>query len=664
MKYLGENSLTHLIEKIKRFSDYNNLINKPIIPTKTSELTNDSAYATESYVDNKIAESKVANGDIVNVNEKGMFSWKHDDLTTDYEYMSNLCDYLGLTEVYQSFRWNGLDEDVVTGINYLKNNTKNNVEVGYLCGEASWYNTTDAKAHIDKIATYNNGIGANAKITKFLIDVEPWTLDLETNVWLNDYVNMLSDTYNYAKNNNLTFGVVIPFWVDTASKINNETVYKTIIDNSDEVHIMNYNRNTFDTALDNEVAYCKTSNKSIYSIAETQEPNESYGVTDDLTYYNVGLEQLNTDWQNLKDKYNYSNLNFAYHDYQAMKTLIPTIPSSDSGVTDYNELTNKPITQLTGTDTSPIYLRTLQTGAYKLNGVCSPYSGSEVYMNANNSIAYVAYFETVTAVQLFYPPYNQVQYFEVYDDNYTTTTVALNDMATKLAGIEEKANNYSLPTASANTLGGIKVGSGLSINNGVLSAISGGGNGNVSSNVINSIVVVNELPEVEVEGVLYLVKDNSTIEPDIPDVPEEEINLYYQTEQKDYTSGSGDYSISWTTDCNVTFDSKGVAMTRDRQQSSGGFALTLEAGKTYKLKAKYVSGTMTSTSGEQAYHFILIDDDTSVEYCSMTTHEMADVEKTFTAESDITITDARVSVYIYTGTLYDNLTYNISLTEV
>jgi hypothetical protein len=40
----------------------------------------------------------------------------------------------------------------------------------------------------------------------------------------------------------------------------------------------------------------------------------------------------------------------------------------------------------------------------------------------------------------------------------------------KLDGIASNANNYSLPTASASTLGGIKVGNNLSISNGVLSA--------------------------------------------------------------------------------------------------------------------------------------------------------------------------------------------------
>ena len=40
----------------------------------------------------------------------------------------------------------------------------------------------------------------------------------------------------------------------------------------------------------------------------------------------------------------------------------------------------------------------------------------------------------------------------------------------KLAGL----NNYTLPTASADTLGGVKVGAGLAINSGVLSATGGG----------------------------------------------------------------------------------------------------------------------------------------------------------------------------------------------
>lgn len=57
---------------------------------------------------------------------------------------------------------------------------------------------------------------------------------------------------------------------------------------------------------------------------------------------------------------------------------------------------------------------------------------------------------------------------ELSTNDYTTAE------KTKLSGIAEGANKYTLPTASANTLGGIKVGTGLAIDEGVLSATGGG----------------------------------------------------------------------------------------------------------------------------------------------------------------------------------------------
>ena len=59
-------------------------------------------------------------------------------------------------------------------------------------------------------------------------------------------------------------------------------------------------------------------------------------------------------------------------------------------------------------------------------------------------------------------------------DKVDGKTLSTNDYTTaekeKLAGL----TNYTLPTASATTLGGIKVGAGLAINSGVLSATGGG----------------------------------------------------------------------------------------------------------------------------------------------------------------------------------------------
>lgn len=44
--------------------DYNDLQNKPVIPTSISELTNDSNFATESFVTNKIAEAELSEKEV------------------------------------------------------------------------------------------------------------------------------------------------------------------------------------------------------------------------------------------------------------------------------------------------------------------------------------------------------------------------------------------------------------------------------------------------------------------------------------------------------------------------------------------------------------------------------------------------------------------------
>lgn len=80
------------------------------------------------------------------------------------------------------------------------------------------------------------------------------------------------------------------------------------------------------------------------------------------------------------------------------------------------------------------------------------------------------------------------------DNNYTTTE------KNKLSGVEDNANNYSLPTASTSTLGGVKVdGITITIANGVISAVGGGGTdveGNPSGTptaVLSSIRIGNDI---------------------------------------------------------------------------------------------------------------------------------------------------------------------------
>lgn len=64
--------------------------------------------------------------------------------------------------------------------------------------------------------------------------------------------------------------------------------------------------------------------------------------------------------------------------------------------------------------------------------------------------------------------------------------------------------DYTLPTASASTLGGVKVGAGLSINNGVLSANGGGGGSGEPAEYLKSAAVSGNT-------LTLTKKDNSTV---------------------------------------------------------------------------------------------------------------------------------------------------------
>lgn len=78
-------------------------------------------------------------------------------------------------------------------------------------------------------------------------------------------------------------------------------------------------------------------------------------------------------------------------------------------------------------------------------------------------------------------------------DKVTGKGLSTNDYTTEEKNKLARLENYNLPTASADTLGGVKVGAGLSITNGVLSATGGGTADAVEwNNVLNKPTKVSE----------------------------------------------------------------------------------------------------------------------------------------------------------------------------
>ena len=122
-----------------------------------------------------------------------------------------------------------------------------------------------------------------------------------------------------------------------------------------------------------------------------------------------------------------------------------------SGVSDYDLLDNKPVTNLTSTNDNTISLRDLPTGVYRLSGDFTPYAGSNYSFGfANKQLVNIITKAEGTHVQIFYPIDNTVQFMSIMvdptaEDGYSLeqTNVKLNDLQTK-----SQVVTISLPAAS------------------------------------------------------------------------------------------------------------------------------------------------------------------------------------------------------------------------
>ena len=183
----------------------------------------------------------------------------------------------------------------------------------------------------------------------------------------------------------------------------------------------------------------------------------------------------------------------------------------------------------------------------------------------------------------------------------------------------------------------------------------------ILSETVRKIVIVDDYPEIEEEGVLYLKKgtgSSSGGEEETPILT----NLYYQDSDKEYTSTSSGYSCNWRANKTIEINSD-TYMTSDKQRSSNTFALNLKENTTYKLVFTYISGSATKESGVGKVNCSLWNETTAINLVDESAESGKSCEITFVATATETIT-AEMQLYLYSGTHYQNLVYEIGLYEV
>lgn len=249
-------------------------------------------------------------------NKRGVFSWNANNLLTNTVASATTCNQLGITEIYQAIPLADLTSSLTTTIETF-NKTAPNTQICQCIGSPSWYNNSSpAMTQLQGIVNYNKAVEAAYRITKVVLDVEPWSL---TSNWENDYITVLNTLHSYTKANGITLAITLPYWMSTT--IGASTTYATIMSCVDEVLMMNYNRNCYDTAITDQVNTAKSNNQQIFSIAELQTTQQT-GLTSNETYATVGLQQLFNNWTTLANQYNYANLGFAFDDLDALQALL------------------------------------------------------------------------------------------------------------------------------------------------------------------------------------------------------------------------------------------------------------------------------------------------------------------------------------------------------
>ncbi len=179
---------------------------------------------------------------------------------------------------------------------------------------------------------------------------------------------------------------------------------------------------------------------------------------------------------------------------------LSTVATSGS----YNDLTNKP--------TIPNKTSQLQNDSGYLTSIPNEYVTDEE-LNTKGYLTSIPS-EYITETELNSKGYlTQHQDISGKVDKVDGKGLSTNDYTTeeknKLSGIEENANNYSLPIASSTVLGGIKIGNGLSIDsNGVLSSNGGGSSdlSNYQTKTDNNLTTTNKtivgaINELDIEGI-------------------------------------------------------------------------------------------------------------------------------------------------------------------
>ena len=414
--------------------DYDSLTNKPTIPTKVSELENDNLFVTEKFVDDKIIEASL--GKEVDLSEYAK--------KTDIPYVPTKVSELENDKGYASEQF--VDKNIPIEIENLSgtDNTKTMLDylkeiVGFFISDTIILGNKIKYKHIIR-GKINTNININEKEYSNI-----------------SYISMINVDYN----------ILTTFILADEGNLRIETPYTPILDDAN-MYI----------------------GLSISQIGEVHELIGSGSVSGGSSHEHDNKDILDTITQEMINTWNNkSDLTINDNINEVSKTQTYSNEMIESRLLETNTEITAVQDDLDSMDERVTYLETEQTKMGSFDGSYDSLTNKPVIPSKTSELTNDSGFTTKKYVD-----------DKVAGVNASTitglSTVATSGDYNDLTNKPTIPSEYTLPTASATQLGGVKIGAGLSINDGVLSANGGGTADSVDwSNVQNKPTIPSKVSQ-------------------------------------------------------------------------------------------------------------------------------------------------------------------------
>ena len=289
--------------------------------SKNPVMYEDASDVSESNLNNEDVEDTVNSIDNAN-RTRSIYSW-HFEMTNkalNETYLQTL-KQLGINRVYQNVSEKVMRDDEIVYL--IQKLNSNGIEMIPLMGDKSWVEDGlgEYKGIIDEIAAYNELADEGMKINAVALDVEVHLLaDFKSHKkkLFKKYIEVMCEAKTYASENDLKVIQVIPTFYDD---INDKLFDTFMTDCCDEISIMNYTKNTQETAIATEVEYCLINDIPVESVFETMRDSEQYEVDENTSYYRDGTESLLKSADRLRDIYG-NRLGIGFHQFTSIHSMV------------------------------------------------------------------------------------------------------------------------------------------------------------------------------------------------------------------------------------------------------------------------------------------------------------------------------------------------------